>query len=272
MKKARIVFDNDETLTQLVHWYDLAEIQFFQLLFSQKYGLGPFLPCWRDIDKVIKKHTADLFKTWGVKRGRCAEGLRRTYATVCDWVKKTHGFDPRQVNPEIEEEIKKIGDLMFVHASDVPWKQNARQVLRLLRSQGHELFLLTCYDRQVFPSRYRSLGLDEFFGADMERVRVTEFGKTPDDFKAVSGWTPENDSGFIWVTVGNSKSDILPAVGLSKRWHGFCVGFATTSVYVGEAGGDLSDPFTPPPIDHPRVKNARNIAELPDFVDQLCKE
>lgn len=272
MKKAKVVCDNDDFLVYLAYLYDQSEIGLLIALFTSR--LARYLPCWRDIDAYLKSTHAQTFAAWGVRRGRLAVGFKMTWDKVKEWIKKHHGFDPEQRYPltcaRLRHYMDLIGDHPFAHCKETPYIKGAKKALRQLIAAGHEIYLLTCYDQSVFPGRYAALGLNQFFGDGMERVRAVEFRKTADDFKLLTGWTPENDKDFVWVAAGNSKSDILPALEISNRWHGFCVGFATTSVYVGGAEGNPEDPFTPAPINHPRVKNAKSILELPAYVAGLC--
>lgn len=272
--KAKIVFDNDDALVHLAHFYDLSEILSLKLLFSSR--LARYLPCWLNVSDVLQAMQKHNFLTWGVRRGRKTLDFKLTWDKVKEWIKKHHGFDPEKRYPltcaKLDKKIALIGDLPFRRCHSTPYIRGAKKVLRQLMDAGHEIYLLTCYDHGVFPGRYAALGLNQFFGENHERAMAVEFKKISDDFKLVSGWTPENDKDFVYVAAGNSKSDILPALEISDRWYGFCVGFATTSAYVGSASGGVDDPFTPAPIDHPRVKNARSILELPAYVAGLCAE
>lgn len=264
MKPIVAVFDADDTLWMNEWQYSRATSRFFDYLYTIFQGKIPNLHYLKD---RFYKIDGELFKEWGVKRGRMAESMVRLYKEVCEWAKWRFGtffYDHTD-----EEKIRTIGDLPF-HYIDLRWLPEARTALSLLKENGHSACLLTCYDTKVFPHRAKFMKLYEFFPP--ERIRATEFRKTKEDFIAVSGWTPEKDKEFVWVAVGNADSDILPALEISENWHGVRIPHGSTSKYCEDKEKYLEGKFAhfmPPPLIHPRSIDIRSLSEFNSALQNL---
>lgn len=243
-KPLRPVFDNDDTLTETAAQYDQATVKLFAFIY-EVFGSGA--PDLHSLKDKYYEISASLFKEFGVRRGRVEREMLLTYYWVRNFVKNRFGTDPHR--PEHLEIIHNLGDEPF-HYWKLPWIPAARSVLGDLKNRGNKLHLLTCYDKLLFPTRAEFLKLHELF--EPENIRVIEFRKTPEDFKIVSGWTPEIDKDYDWVAIGNSESDINPALELSKSWRGILIPFGTTSAYVGKVK----------PNTNPRITTIDNIRDL----------
>ena len=261
--KARIVLDKDDTLIHTGPLYDRSVLGFLFMLYAS--AIGRYLPCFDDVLRIFRTKDREGFGLFGVRRGGLAWAMLQTLAEVQKWIKEHYRFDPAERYASVWDDISKkadfCGDGPFLCAEEAPWIEGAEDALDRLGSDGHALYLFSAYDEFLFPVQYRALRLGRFFGEQMEWAKAVGFReeprklKEPEDFAALAGWTPENDQDFVWVAVGNSMSDIKPALKLSPRWHGFRVPFATSSIYVGVAGGAKrradDDKLSPAPPEGP---------------------
>lgn len=97
-----------------------------------------------------------------------------------------------------------------------------------------------------------------------ERVRTTEVAKIKEDFIAVSGWTPETDKAKNWFAVGNSESDIVPALEISGRWRGIYMPHGSTSAYFKHK--DRFNGFMPFPSNDDRITTLQSLRDLPKLM------
>lgn len=250
------VFDADDTLWMNEWQYSRSTAKFFAFLYEI---FGRFTPNLHAVRNRYFEIDAENFKTYGVKRGRVAASMSLLYLEVRRQVIERFNID--YLKEWHIDHIRKLGDEPFDY-THLYWLPEMRDCLSNLRSHGDSLFLLSSYDRDVFPHRIRHMQTDDFF--DDTHTMCVPFKKTLDDFIAISGWTPENDADHIWIAVGNAESDILPALAISPSWHGIYIPHPSTSVYVGS---DLGvDHFNPSPIMHPRVKTIISARSFPyDF-------
>lgn len=246
------VFDGDDTFWMNEWQYSQATADFFSYLYSILGSKTPNLHYVRDRYYSID---GELFKEWGIKRGRVAEGMVLTYRDICKWVEWR--FEENVYKKEHEDRIRKIGDQPF-DFTKLQWLPYVKDVLSVLKSSGHILCFLSSYDKTLFPHKADFLGLNEFFIPD--KMRLTEVKKTKEDFIAVSGWLKENDCLQNWYAVGNGESDIRPALEISDNWRGIYIPHGSTSKYFQE-GGQVNY-FMPPRLDHPRVVTIRSMEEL----------
>jgi hypothetical protein len=250
------VFDADDTLWMNEWQYSKAAAAFFNFLYEICGKYAPNLHATKDTFYELDKKN---FETWGVRRGRVVESMRMFYYKIRDQILK-------RFNHDIFHEghlrvIENMGDEPF-NFHYLEWLPEMRVVLGRLKEKGDTLCLLSSYDKKTFPERIKFMKTEEFFPPC--RTRSIEFRKTREDFIVVSGWTVEKDAECQWIAVGNGESDILPAVGISERWHGIYIPHPSTSAYVGSQKG--TDHFNPPPLNHPRIKTILSARDFPyDF-------
>lgn len=247
------VFDGDDTLWMNEWQYSEAYSNFFSYMYEIFEGKTPALHLIWERYFLIE---SELYKEWGVKRGRVAEAMVKMYQDLCKRVKFEFGEDVHRF--EHEEQIRKIGDQPFDYER-LKWLPGAKEVLGKLKNDGHTLCFLSSYDKKVFPKKAEFLGLHDFF--DKKHVRITEFKKTKEDFIAVSGWCQNcSSSDSAWYAVGNGESDVRPALEVSDKWRGIYIPHGSTSQYFrGKRGMDY---WTSTSIDHPRAVTIRSIGEL----------
>lgn len=247
------VFDGDDTLWMNEWQYSEAYANYFSYLYKIFENKTPALHLIWERYFLIE---SELYKEWGVKRGRVAEAMVRMYRDLNKRVKFEFGKDMHSFKHE--EQIKKIGDQPFQYER-LTWNPGAQDVLRTLRQEGHTVCFLSSFDKEVFPRKAEFLGLYDFF--DKKNVRITEFKKTKEDFIAVSGWKNEYaDLNHEWYAVGNGESDVRPALEISERWRGIYIPHGSTSQYFrGKRGMDY---WTSTSIDHPRAVTINSISEL----------
>lgn len=260
---AVFVFDGDDTLWMLEWQYARAAVQFFDFLYTTFRSRTPHLHYLKNRFYEID---GEHFKTWGVKQGRLTQTMLRVYEEVSEWAERRFGgqFSPTEVEWH-KLTIRLLGDSPFDYKK-LQWLPEARAVLQQLRSQNQELCFLSAYDADVFPGKAEFLKLTEFFSPN--RIGITQFRKTKDDFIAVSGWTPEKDSLHLWFAVGNGESDIRPALEISENWRGIYVPHGSTSALFKQR--ESTQRFDPPPLNHPRVATIRSLKELtPNLIKKL---
>jgi len=179
-----------------------------------------------------------------------------TYRDLCKRIKWERNEDVYDLAHE--EHIRKIGDQPFDYER-LKWIPEAKDVLKKLRFDGHQIRLLTSYDKEVFPKKAEFLDIYDIF--DRKDVFVTEFKKTKENFVTAGGWKKEFDGmGYRWCAVGNGESDVRPAIEISEEWRGIYIPHGSTSQYIrGRRGMDYWSAIS---IDHPRVVTIRSIAEL----------
>jgi hypothetical protein len=251
-----VVFDADDTLWMNGWQYDEANVEFFRYLFQIFRQRTPNL---HYIYRRFFEIDGELFKTWGIKRGRVTESMIRTYREICQWVGWRFGvyFSDKETGQH-NQEIRGIGDLPFDYTR-LQWQPEAPWLLKKLNQMGCQLCLLTSYDAAVFPKRAEFMNIDSGQLFRPENIKVVEKKKTKEDFIEVSGWRPEN-ARTLHIAVGNAESDILPALEIGENWWGIHIPHSTTSVYAyqPERNPDLPEPmshFMPRKLIHPQVKN-----------------
>ncbi|MBI2639814.1 MAG: HAD family hydrolase [Candidatus Sungbacteria bacterium] len=243
------VFDGDDTLWMNEWQYSQTYADFFSYLYAT---LGDRTPNFHYIRERYFQIEGELYKTCGVRRGRVAEAMACLHKEICAWIEWR--WNENLYREEDEEEIRKIGDQPFDYTK-LRWVPGAEKTLQTLKAAGHKLCFLSSYDSAVFPKRAGFLWLSRFFGP--ERIRTTEYRKNKEDFIAVSGWTPNDTS--TYYAVGNSESDILPALEINDTWRGIYIPYGSTSKFF--AARDAIN-FLAQPMDHPRVTTIKSIAEL----------
>lgn len=253
---AVFVFDADDTLWMNEWQYSHATTKFFFFLYEIFRNCAPNFHAIRERFYEIDK---SLYPQFGTRRGRIAEAMVLTYREVGAWIEKRFGAN--LLSLEHEREIREIGDLPFDY-TQVRWLSDACLVLSELESRGHKLCLLSSYDPEVFPRRANYLGINNYF--EPNHILATEQKKGSDHFVQVSGWKPELDAATQWYAVGNGQGDILPALEISNSWCGFYIPHGSTSWYVGHEPG--YDPFTPPPLEHPRVITVPSIKKILEHI------
>ena len=259
---AVIVFDADDTLWQNEWQYSRAQAEFFAYLYKV---FGHYMPNLHYVKDVYFRLDGECFKTWGIKRGRVAHSMLLCYGEVSKWVAWRFGHTFR--DSEIRKHhrvIKKIGDTPF-DFSKLQWRRDALPTLLELKEKGHILCLLSSYDEEWFAERVRYMDAGRFF--DKRYIRSTNLKKTKQDFIAVSEWTPEMNETYAWYAVGNSASDIMPALEISEKWKGFYMPHGSTSKYLehGKEPNNYPEPlchFMPPSIDDPRVTTVHTLHEI----------
>lgn len=252
-KKHAFVFDGDDTLWMTEWQYSEAYATFFRYLYDVLKSEMPALHlAW---ERYFRKEY-ELYREWGVRRGRVSEAMAETYKDICLWIRVRFGKDV--YDKEHEDRVREIGDLPF-QFERLTWTPDACGVLQKLKDDGHALYFLSNYDQNVFPHKARLLGLNRFFAEG--NIRITEFKKTKEDFVAVTGWNSADEkSDRIWYAVGNGESDISPALEISERWRGIHIPHGSTSQYFrGKRGNDY---WTPDSFAHPRCVPIRSIGEL----------
>lgn len=261
---AVIVFDADDTLWMNGWQYDQAYVKFLDYLLKI---FGDKTPNFHYLQARFFQIDGELYKKYGIRRGRVTEAMLQTYREVCAWSEWRFGFKftPKQ-NQRHEAQIRLLGDKPF-NFRKLKWLAEAWELFtELSRAATHKLCLLTSYDTEIWPEKSKYLGIYNFFKP--ENVRAINSQKTKDDFIAVSGWTPENDKKEgCWIAIGNGESDIRPALEISENWYGYYIPHGTTSKYLEHEKGlnDYPEPinhYMPPKFDHPRVKTLKNFNEL----------
>ncbi|MBI2637666.1 MAG: HAD family hydrolase [Candidatus Sungbacteria bacterium] len=252
-KKNVFVFDGDDTLWMNEWQYSEAYANYFSYLYKIFEGKTPALHLIWERYFLIE---SELYKEWGVKKGRVAEAMVKMYHDLCKRVKFEYGEDEYRF--EHEENIREIGDQPFQYERIV-WNTGAQDVLRQLRRDGHTVCFLSSFDKEVFPHKAGFLKLYDFF--DKKNVHITEFKKTKEDFITASGWKKEfAELNCDWYAVGNGESDVRPALEISERWRGIYIPHGSTSQYFrGKRGMDY---WTSTSIGHPRAVTIRSISEL----------
>lgn len=247
------VFDGDDTLWMNEWQYSEAYANYFSYLYRIFKNRAPALHLIWERYFLIEN---ELYKEWGVKRGRVAEAMVKMYRDLCKRVKFEFGEDMQSFKHE--KQIREIGDQPFDYKR-LRWSDGAKEVLGRLRSDGHTPCFLSSYDKKVFPQKADFLGLHEFF--DKDHIRVIEHKKTKEDFVAVSGWCEKcSASDGVWYAIGNGESDVRPALEISEQWRGIYIPHGSTSQYFrGKKGMDY---WTSTSIDHPRAVTIRSISEL----------
>jgi len=262
MKKKVIVLDKDDTLTMNEWLYSKATFQYMAFLYKV---FGDTMPAnGKAIQALYEKIDGPLFDSWGVRRGRVAEGMVQHYRWVYQLAQEKFGIEFHKNQHWIyEQDIRKIGDQPFDY-SDIKLLDGAVEVIRELIARGHIVCILSSYDKKMFPINVQKLGLDTLI--DSACIHATEFGKKKEDFIRASGWTKEKDSEYLWVAVGNGKSDILPALEISENWRGVYIPFGSGSAYFGK---EEQVNLKPPSINHPCVKTINSLKELPPALSAL---
>lgn len=247
------VFDGDDTLWMNEWQYSEAYANYFSYLYKIFENKTPALHLIWERYFLIEN---ELYKDWGVKRGRVAEAMVKMYQDLNKRIKFEFGEDLYRL--EHEEEIQKIGDQPFQYER-LTWNPGAQDVLKRLRQQGHKICFLSSFDKSVFPHKAEFLKLYDFF--DKKNIRITEFKKTKEDFIAASGWKKEDlKSDCDWYAIGNGESDVCPALEISEKWRGIYIPHGSTSQYFrGKRGIDY---WTSTSISHPRAVTIRSIGEL----------
>jgi phosphoglycolate phosphatase-like HAD superfamily hydrolase len=247
------VFDADDTLW-LTEWlYSRSLIKFFAFLHA---SFGRYTPNLYSIKNSFAEIDRELFLKRGVRRGRHAASMLRCYEEIAQWIEQRFHKNLRQ--PSHRAEIVKIGDEPFDH-SQIKWIPEAKAVLKKLKNQGHDLCILSSYDKRFFADKISFLGVGKFFQPN--RVLSVPGGKSKQDFIAASGWTPAKDKNHIWFAVGNVANDILPALEISKQWRGIYIPHPTTSAVSRHEKG--LNHFSPPKIKNSRVATIRSFRSFP---------
>ncbi|MDO8560996.1 MAG: hypothetical protein Q7R91_02170 [bacterium] len=236
--------------------YSHARSEFFRVLYELLPGHVPNLHYVKDRYFEID---LELFKEWGVRRGRVAEAMALFYREVCTWAKWR--FGKNYYRQEHEMLVRAIGDLPFDYTK-LEWLPEARAVLQHLKAGGHRLCLLSCYDTALFHRRATHMNIFEFF--PQERVQATEQKKTADDFCRVSGYTSDSSRFEWWFAIGNGDNDILPALSLGKEWSGIYVPHGSSSPLFNPH--DRGEGFQSQPLEHPRIQTLRSLEDLIPFV------
>lgn len=245
-----VVFDGDDTLWNAEWKYSQACADFFSFLYT---ALGRHVPNLHFIYKVFFDHEDRNGKTLGIRRGRVALSMQETYQDICEWVKNYGGQDVYR--KEHVERIKTIGDQPF-DVTQHHWIPGAEQTLQELLNRGHELCLLTKYDRNMWPQKAAALRTDRFFSSD--RTLTVDGRKEIKDFLAIS--RAAQKPGQTLFTVGNSEGDLIAAQAL-ENWRGFYIPLAS-SVPLEKDTRPKGQLFEPTPIDHPRVTSLKSITEI----------
>lgn len=255
MNKARgcdqqitFVFDGDDTLWMNEWQYSEAIADYFSYLYK---ALGDRTPNLRYIRERYFQIDGELFRMWGVKRGRVAEAMTRLYKEICSWIEWR--WNENLYKEPHEQVIRAIGDKPFDYIK-LRWVPGAEATLAALKNAGHKICFLSCYDQKLFPERAEFLELSRFF--DPRNIHITEHRKTKEDFIMASGWTPES---FRAYAIGNGESDILPALEISEAWRGIYIPHGSTSKFFTE-GRQMN--FSLPPLDNPRVITIKSMEEL----------
>lgn len=262
MQKLVFVFDADDTLWQNEWQYSEAQTKFFAYLYEIFQHRMPNLHYVKD--SYFRLDGKD-FKTWGIKRGRVAHSMLACYEEISQFVKwKCNYKFPESHIKRHRNKIRKIGDLPF-DFSKLQWRPDALILLEDLKHRGHTLCLLSSYDTEHFPERTRVMDTGRFFAP--EHTRATNFKKIVDDFIAVSGWDSARDKEHAWFAVGNSASDIMPALGISDRWKGFYIPHGSTSKYLEHGKEPNAHPvpfchYMPPAIEDIRVTTIHTLNEI----------
>ena len=255
------VFDGDDTLWMNEWQYSQAYSDFFSYLYKI---FGNKTPNLHYLQERYFRTEGEMYKEWGIRRGRLAEAMIQTYRDICNWA--LWRFEADLWREEHEVYIRKIGDQPFDFGR-LEWLSGAKSILSYLKRRGHMVCFLSSYDKKVFPQRAEFLGLYEFFSK--ENILLTEGKKTKDDFVMVSGWQKETDTTRAWYAIGNGESDVLPPLEISENWHGIYIPHGSTSRYLAseyfkEGGRALN--FMPPPMENSRVQTIRSIGCLPTDV------
>ena len=247
------VFDADDTLWMNEWQYSSAYATYFQYLYEVLRNEMPALNLvW---ERYFKKEQ-ELYREYGVRRGRVSEAMVATYKDLCLWIRVRFGKEAYK--SEHEKRIREIGDIPFQFEL-LQWAPGACEVLQKLKNEGHALYLLSSYDKEVFPKKAEFLQVYRFFPED--NIWITEFKKTKEDFITVTGWNEERDKSVsTWYAVGNSTSDLSPALEISERWHGVHIPHCSTSQYF--QGKQNIDYWTLDSFVHPRSVTIRSISEL----------
>lgn len=266
---AVIVFDNDDTLSVgCAAIYAKAQMLFYLYLHEI---FGKQIVSYSDLNNIYQLAESEAIPYWGVKRGRVAYSMLKTYWAVYEWADKRFNLNfSDKEHVKHGTEIQKLGNLPFDHAQ-IQWFPEAPELLERLKLAGHTLCLLTNYDSEEWPKRAALLGVEKFF--DKERVLAVSMKKTREDFIKVSNWSLETDKNNLWIAVGNSpKSDVLPAageLGISDRWYGIHIPYGgNSSPHTKDEGGVNLWPT----INHPQVINIASLKELESAINQLSSK
>lgn len=251
--RSLFVLDGDDTLWMTEWQYSEAYATFFRYLYEiLKNEMPAFHLVW---ERYMRKEH-ELYREWGVRKGRLSEAMSDTYRDICLWVK--FRFNKDVYSEAHENHIREIGLMPFEYER-LQWAPGAETVLQKLKEDGHKLCFLSSFDKEVFPKKADHLRISRFF--DKKDIRLTEFKKTKEDFVAVSRWHKECEETFAaWFAVGNGESDVRPALDISEKWRGISMPFSSTSQYF--RGKKNTDYWAPDTWVHPRVVTIRSIAEL----------
>jgi phosphoglycolate phosphatase-like HAD superfamily hydrolase len=246
------VFDGDDTLWMNEWQYSAAFAEFFNHLYVT---FGSRMPNFTYVQGRYFEIDKDLFKTWGVRRGRVGKGMAQVYEEVCVYIENKYGEDLRSTAHL--EQIARIADSPFAYKA-LRWIPGVSELLTTLRDKGHRICFLSSYDKVTFRGRAAFLHLHDVFSE--QHVHITEFKKVKEDFVLASGWSPQAEREFDrWFAVGNGPSDFLPALEISDRWRGVYIPHGSTSQFFDQTG---AVGFMPPPLENPRVTTLKSLLEL----------
>src|SRR3990172_786863 len=137
---AVITTDADDMLWANSYKYDSGYTECFRY-FCKVFGR--YMPSLKEVHSRFWKIDGDLFKTWGVKRGRVAMAMLALYREIRAWVEWRYGVKIKSA--EHEDEIERIGDTPFNFSKDA-WDPIAYEVFSALKATpGTRLCLLTSY-------------------------------------------------------------------------------------------------------------------------------
>lgn len=261
---ATIVFDNDDTLSLgCAAIYGKAQILFYLYLYEI---FGKQMISYAALNNIYQEAENGAMPYWGVRRGRVAYSMLKTYWAVYEWANKIFNLNfSDEEHKRHGVEIQKLGDLPFDH-SQIRWFPETLELLGKLKRAGHTICLLTNYDTEEWPKRAALLRVEVFF--DKARILAVPMRKVQDDFIKVSGWTSETDKNNLWIAVGNSPVDFLPAMNISSNWRGIHIPYGGNSSPHTKNEGKI-DLF--PTISHPQVTNITSLKELEFVINRLIK-
>ena len=190
-----VIFDGDDTLWSSEQLYDEARSR--ARLVVSKSGLDGGL--WEERERRVDVENVAKFR-YSTERfpGSCVQA----YEELCH----TTG---RPIDTTIGQEIRKTAQSVFER--DPPLVPGARETLRLLRSWGARLALLTKGDYELQCRRIEQSGLREFFDV----IRIVP-DKTPEVIREIIAALGV-DAGAAWMVGNSMRSDVVPAITAGLR-------------------------------------------------------
>src|SRR3989344_993467 len=146
---AVIVFDNDDTLSVGCAAIYAKSQALFYLYLHEIFGKQ--MVSHTDLNNLYQLNETEAIPYWGVRRGRVAYSMKKTYWAVYEWADKKFNLNfSDEKHMEYGAEIQKLGDLPFDH-SQIQWFPESPELLKRLKEAGHILCLLTNYDAEEWP-------------------------------------------------------------------------------------------------------------------------